>query len=257
MYGASVTTVSNGISDGCIQTKRPCRASHEAELVQLKRKWERIVNKGFDRVMNNTAASQTPPAAPGQVLDGIKEGVQGVGRLLAAGLGDFAAPPPVVEPRTHSTQQSTSSVTTNSSVSTRFSQSSMASSVAEDDFPLESPEEDLDRDSQVLIVDNAEPTPTVSPNPTMDFILGDEKRAKTLRRRSREAPPSVEAIPASNPEPRRNKIMSSNLVPASSIPGLGTFPSGSPSWVMGTVNKKWEELQKTETYVFDHCAFAA
>lgn len=204
---------------------------------------------------NAISIPQTPAAAPGQVLDGIKEGVQGVGRLLAAGLGDFTAPPPVVTSRTHSTQQSTSSVTTNSSTSTRFSQSSMASSVAEDDFPLESPEEQ--DDGQVLIVEDSGPTPTVSPNPVMKSVIMEDKPIKTLRRRSRDAPPSMEAMPASSRETSRTKPANMVMTPVPSIPGLGTFPSGSPSWVMGTVNKKWEELQKTETCVFDHRAVAA
>jgi len=34
------------------------------------------------------------------------------------------------------------------------------------------------------------------------------------------------------------------------MPGLGTLPSGTPLWVMGTVGKKWEELQRTDTYVY-------
>ncbi|PPQ83769.1 hypothetical protein CVT25_000118 [Psilocybe cyanescens] len=103
-------------------------AVHEAELLQLKRKWERIVNRGFERSQTLTstpsssalpvsasllstspssstglppnhpspssaAASSyftglTPAAnAPGAVvLEGIKGGVQGMSRLIAAGL---------------------------------------------------------------------------------------------------------------------------------------------------------------------------
>jgi len=219
-------------------------AAHEAELLALKQKWERIVNKGFDRVISNSSAPSHTPAVSS--LDGLKEGVQGVGRILAAGLSDFAAPPPAtsIPPRTHATQQSTSSVTTNSSVSTRFSQSSMASSVAEDDFPLESPEEE--EEHQVLIVDDNGPTPTVTSSPPIDIVVIEDKSAKTLRRRSREAPTAV--VPASNRESNRTKAAKMTMAPASSIPGLGTFPAGSPSWVMGTVNKKWEELQKTETF---------
>lgn len=229
------------------------RAAHEDELLELKRKWERIVNKGFDRVISNSnanAPSHTPAISS---LDGLKGGVQGVGRLLAAGLSDLAAPPPVAStpPRTHSTQQSTSSVATNSSASTRFSQSSMASSVAEDDFPLESPEEE--EEHQVLIVDDNGAAPTVTVSPAMEVVVMQDKSAKTLRRRSREAPPVV--VPASNRESNRTKAVKMNIAPASSIPGLGTFPAGSPSWVMGTVNKKWEELQKTETYVRSYTPF--
>ncbi|CAA7257294.1 unnamed protein product [Cyclocybe aegerita] len=87
-------------------------AAHEAELAQLKRKWERIVNRGFEKSQSPSSvvpsspsptptslnASATPPSTnqsyassngplPGAVvLEGIKESVQGVSRLIAAGL---------------------------------------------------------------------------------------------------------------------------------------------------------------------------
>ncbi|PPQ66002.1 hypothetical protein CVT26_010662 [Gymnopilus dilepis] len=100
-------------------------AVHEAELLQLKRKWERIVNRGFEKSLSpssppssynhphptsppsssiplsasllstspdstfsptspNTSSAQGAGAAV--VLEGIKEGVQGVSRFIAAGL---------------------------------------------------------------------------------------------------------------------------------------------------------------------------
>ncbi|KAF8804489.1 hypothetical protein BYT27DRAFT_7258962 [Phlegmacium glaucopus] len=84
-------------------------ATHEAELLQLKRKWERIVNRGFEKSSFSSFPSPSPPSsiAPasylypslttsaassssGVVLEGIKEGVQGMGRLITAGLGSIA-----------------------------------------------------------------------------------------------------------------------------------------------------------------------
>ncbi|KIM36655.1 hypothetical protein M413DRAFT_448998 [Hebeloma cylindrosporum] len=104
-------------------------ASHEAELLQLKRKWERIVNRGFEKALspsNSSAASANSPATTTSLpatttspssspssafhpysfssnsssspatagvdgmLEGIKGGVQGVSRLIAAGLGSIA-----------------------------------------------------------------------------------------------------------------------------------------------------------------------
>lgn len=67
-------------------------AIHEGELKDLKRKWERIVSRGMDRAYNSPSTSITSPSQPsatgnGAMLDGIKEGVQEVGRLLASGLG--------------------------------------------------------------------------------------------------------------------------------------------------------------------------
>jgi len=233
-------------------------AIHEAELMQLKRKWEKIVNKGFDRAVSVSGSSasllHTPGVPGGQVLGGIKEGVE---RLLAAGLGELVTAP-TIQPvgtnttKTHSTQQSTSSVATSSSASTRFSQSSMNSSVMEDDFPLESPEEE-EHEVQVLIVGDAEPTPTVSPNPAVKITdmtevssMEQKKSAKMCRRRSRDATSTIEGKFTAGPDNNRTaKITTSSL---SSIPNLGSLPPGSPSWVIGTVGKKWEELQRTETF---------
>ena len=68
-------------------------ASQEEELAQLKRKWEKIVNRGFDRVY--AANGITPPqSTPGPVLEGIKEGVQEVSRMLTSGLSDHGSAPP-------------------------------------------------------------------------------------------------------------------------------------------------------------------
>ncbi|KAF4616318.1 hypothetical protein D9613_008809 [Agrocybe pediades] len=98
-------------------------AVHEAELLELKRKWERIVNRGFGKSLSpgdaNThstspngslllASSPSPSSSqshttpnfplsgvlsptattPGAavVFEGIKEGIQGVSMLIAAGL---------------------------------------------------------------------------------------------------------------------------------------------------------------------------
>ena len=97
-------------------------ATHEAELLQrmypifiltnyyycnplVKRKWERIVNRGFEKTSSTSFPSPSiPSTAPsyihpspvtvnapsnsgGVVLEGIKEGVQGMGRFITAGLG--------------------------------------------------------------------------------------------------------------------------------------------------------------------------
>lgn len=138
-------------------------ATHEAELAQLKRKWERIVSRGMDRVSSistddNPSNPGVPsPSANAVVLEGIKEGV----RMLASGLGELSSSP-VASPssvpvqvlpgiasisrasigriRGHSSQQSTSSVSTTGTTSThstnmRLSQSS-ASSLAFDE-PLQ------------------------------------------------------------------------------------------------------------------------
>lgn len=239
-------------------------ASQEEELVQLKRKWEKIVNRGFDRVY---AANGITPLqnTSGPMLEGIKEGVQEVGRMITAGLNDHGSVPPhSAHPiqalsRTHSTRQSTSSITTSNSGSMRFSYSSANSSLVEDDFPSEPPEEGAvsGEKGQLRISESISQSPTRTPipeNPTAVGVsrtsLDEETRSKPLRRRSRDVPSEATGRVPSKLSQGRQREGKSPMLPTSSMPGLGTLPPGTPAWVLGTVGKKWEELQRTETYVY-------
>lgn len=151
----------------------------------MKRKWERIVHRRFERSNGINESSLPANTAAhlqgGVVLEGIREGVQGVSRFIAAGLGELAHSQPPLSTstpatkttalrRSHSAQPSSSSVSTcatNFSNGTRLSQSS-ASSLGED--PTH-PEEECERESvdgeteQILMVRDTGATPTMSPNP--------------------------------------------------------------------------------------------
>ena len=238
-------------------------ASQEAELVQLKRKWEKIVNRGFDRVYAANGIAP-PQSTSGPVLEGIKEGVQEVSRMIAVGLGEYGSGPPnstnpVSAPsRTHSTHQSTSSVTTSNSGSTRLSNSSANSSIVEDDFSLElsGEGEGWGKKDQPRISEDVSQSPTCTPiledSTAVDISevnLDEDKISKTLRRRSRDVPSEATGRVPSKLGQARQREGKPPMLPTSSMPGLGTLPSGTPSWVLGTVGKKWEELQRTETYV--------
>jgi len=240
-------------------------SSQEDELAQLKRKWEKIVNRGFDRVY--AANGITPPqSASGPVLEGIKESVQEVNRIIAAGLSDHGSAPPnstnpvPAPPRTHPTHRSTSSVTTNSSGSTRFSHSSANSSPVEDDPPEEPPEEGevSGKRDQVWVCEDVSQSPACTPileDSTAVEVsktsLDEDKISKTLRR-SHNVPSETAGRNPSKLGQGRQREGKSPMLPTSSMPGLGTLPSGTPSWVLGTVGKKWEELQQTEAYVYSH-----
>jgi len=241
-------------------------ASQEAELTQLKRKWEKIVNRGFDRVYAANGIAP-PQSTSGPVLEGIREGVQEVSRLIAVGLGEYGSPPPnstnpIPAPgRTHPTHQSTSSVATSSSGSTQLTHSSANSSLVEDDFPLELPEECevLGKKDRVPIFEEISRSPTSTPiledSTPVDVpktSLDEDRISKTLRRRSRDVPSETTGRFRSKLGQAQQREGRSPALPTSSMPGLGTLPSGTPSWVIGTVGKKWEELQRTETYVYSH-----
>jgi hypothetical protein len=229
------------------------------------------------------------------MLEGIREGVQGVSRFIAAGLaiGELSAPSPSPSPsplpatrpmrRTHSTAPSSnSSISTYTTKSTRFSQSS-ASSLGEE--PPHTPLEDDDT-AQVLMVHDTGATPTMSPNPA--FMHKQQQRQeharsarssfeapqdtstsnKIHRRKSRDIPtlgevfgssqvssPPRSASPSIDPsakleatKAKRASLNGSAFPPISSIPGLGSLTVGTTSppvssWV-GSVGKKWEELQR-------------
>ena len=180
-------------------------ALHEAELLQrelffflhspkftfymltlrftVKRKWERIVSRkyaGVDSALD--AGSQTSSS---NMLEGLKEGVQGVSRFIAAGLGDFSSsssqsPSPLPSQTRHSAQPSSSSASTSASTtsqnSTRFSQSSASSLGDEVVLPREG--------CQELIVQDTGATPTVSPNPA--FMHQQQQQRRQVREREKE-----------------------------------------------------------------------
>ncbi|KXN84475.1 hypothetical protein AN958_12450 [Leucoagaricus sp. SymC.cos] len=181
---------------------------HEAELAELKRKWQRIVNKGLERDLLSAPANGSIDVSS-VVFDGIKEGVQGMSRLFSAGFSSSNAVPssPVLsfhsskhKPRprsliykSHSAKESSSSVSTYTSRSgnttERYSQSSM-SSFGEDtstgfEETFRDGEEGEDSHSndqanvQVLMVRDTGATPTMSPNP--EFHQQKQKQKRRLR----------------------------------------------------------------------------
>jgi len=249
-------------------------ATHEAELKDLKRKWERIVSRGVDRAYTPASASVvSPPPSSAPMLEGIKEGVQEVGRLLAAGLdlssNASAAPdahmvsspansslsalsranlPLAMRRARHIAAQSVSSVSTSATsvsrgTTQRLSQSS-ASSIEEID---ESKPTEADEDV----------TQTAYQPPMDDVLVSpstDAHSAKLIRRRSRDAAKIPSPLSASSPS------VSSPEIPAKQNPLLTKQPSALPmatlaqpvsSWVGSvgsSVGKRWEDIQKTETF---------
>lgn len=252
-------------------------AIHEAELKDLKRKWERIVSRGMDRAYNTPSASSTSALSPstgnGVVLDGIKEGVQEVSRLLTSGLGPTptsatsevfpgvagvsrASMTPALKKAKHLNTQSVSSVSTaetsftsnSGSSGQRLSQSSASSLgfIEDEDTRHASFEEDETRKYTSLTDSPVMANVSISPS-------SEISSSKLLRRRSREVPKSplaplspVDDIPDKKKLPfSSSKRGSAGMAPAASIPGIGSL---SMFGSVGTsVGKKWEEIQRGET----------
>ena len=76
----------------CLELRSQLTA-HEAELAQLKRKWERIVNRGIDRACagSGSSVSPNPTAAVSSIIPTASAALKEGARLLAAGL-DLSAP---------------------------------------------------------------------------------------------------------------------------------------------------------------------
>ncbi|KAJ7853764.1 hypothetical protein B0H13DRAFT_2082523 [Mycena leptocephala] len=274
-------------------------AMHEAELLQLKRKWERIVSRGFTSPHNTSLASTStssgtssggtsllenspnPTSANGgAMLDGIHKGVQGVGRFIAAFSPTTPYSPSAASyfesakrGGTHSTSSSTSTMGTSTTKSMRLSQSSLASSLASSVEEPVTPDEE-DPDAQVLMVHDTGATPTMSPNPAFNARRQQLQRDHERRTGASGGDSSAEAeedfffasaqasaaMAMSTPPPTARPATMETSTPSArptagkrasggGIPGLTLVDSVAPvsAWV-GSVGKKWEELQRVPTF---------
>jgi len=194
-----------------------------------------------------------------------------VSRFLAAGLSMADHPTPASPSPTtrrsriaHSLTDSNSSVSTNTTTTTpksiRFSQSSF-SSIGEEEvtsLPRET------KEPQVLM---AQTKRQAGARETEVESSGwGEKGSKIHRRKSREIDEDAlqasvqrsiigEDDPTSEESSNRSKRASLNgtaFPPASSIPGLGSLASPVVSSWMGSVEKKWEELQRNPSFAKNH-----
>ncbi|KIK91942.1 hypothetical protein PAXRUDRAFT_148374, partial [Paxillus rubicundulus Ve08.2h10] len=255
-------------------------AVHERELAELKRKWERIVNRGFASGGGgcNPPSHVAPNAGLGGVaFDGLKEGV----RMIAAGLSDLSGViqdekgDPVVKPgyRTgaHAQRESDSSVSTSAGVASERLSTSSVSSIWDAEYSI-------DEGGQTKMVVTA---PSLSRARSINSSV--HKRGLQARSREYSAPTSAYVSPVSTPSSRLTSVdlgisvtstpnsasvqflssttsaarakpvvsistpsTASDLAPSSPTPGLTT---GGPvsSWV-GNMGKKFGDLQKGRTF---------
>lgn len=163
------------------------------------------MNKGLERDLHSAPINASDPSSA--VFEGIKEGVQGMSRLLAAGFSTSASTPasspslasssftasksrpPSLIRKSHSTKESSSSISTfttsrSGASNTRFSQSSMSSYEGPDGDVDEDPCDDRishgndDPNIQILMVRDTGATPTMSPNPEFHHQQTQQLRNK-------------------------------------------------------------------------------
>ncbi|KAN0086094.1 hypothetical protein V8E55_007228, partial [Tylopilus felleus] len=243
--------------------------AHERELAELKRKWARIVNRGYDPLQN-------PPLTVGiggAALDGLKEGV----RMIAAGFSDLGGVihelesagdnDSKIKPLTHTLRQNgnASNIRTKRTDSEHLSMSSASShqeSVHASDHVFDGGEEVTvtvaiapslarasslnsrkhKRASRVILKEPTPPTsasvspPTQSPKSAnlaagMSLILAP---SPTL------VPPMLSALSASAAPAPKSPVMGSTHGPVSTAGPIS-------SW-MDSMGKKLTELQKVQTF---------
>ncbi|KIJ63760.1 hypothetical protein HYDPIDRAFT_112705 [Hydnomerulius pinastri MD-312] len=232
-------------------------AVHEKELAELKRKWERIVNRGFASGANGGGHDPHPSNAPGLgnvALDGLKEGV----RMLAAGFSDLSVATPGVDQNdrpltqahstksvqrtaTHTQRESDSSVSVSTSMGTGSGRPSTSSisSIWEGESSVGGSAAD-DRSPSTKPSTN---TPSLSRAGSLNSNI--HKRASRTRSTERSGvPPSAYVSPASASSSRSTSIdlaVGGALTPASaaspaSAPVVLAPSSAPPASVSNTVS---------------------
>ncbi|KAF8589161.1 hypothetical protein K439DRAFT_473541 [Ramaria rubella] len=255
-------------------------AQHEADLLLLKRKWERIVSKGSP----STSRTDASTSVGIDMLDGIREGVQtGLGKMFAvlepSSGGPSASPPSTSLPSTstqpikfeHHSQRlmgdisvsssKRASISTASSSSTRDRSSlsdsrSSASSLFDELASLDRLASSIEGSSTTCLSSDINGEfPATRPSRAV-------KRNSTPIRNSTSVTqsPTEGTSETSNPDDdpsskrRRSRPSSINFSQfpspfSSSISPESLTPLGKPvgNWVPTGLNRKWEELKGNET----------
>ncbi|KAF4581348.1 hypothetical protein EYR40_002936 [Pleurotus pulmonarius] len=258
----------------CLELRSQLEA-HEAELLQLKRKWEIVVSRGLD-IPTPLSLDRIPPTphAPDKgsaiVLEGIKEGVQGVGRLI---LGQPVTTSAKSRARGDRHRTMTTPHLSQSSDISISSNTSSWSSVTTTSTKRTSVSSSGSAGADKEVVQDTGVTPIISPTPPFSPLLHqieapagttDIRREespltsssprinnKTLRRRSAGAglSPSLpsrldddHSVFSATYHPIEPMKLSKNpsLPPPASIPGLGTFSAGVGMDTTG-LGKRWED----------------
>ncbi|KZV84707.1 hypothetical protein EXIGLDRAFT_753671 [Exidia glandulosa HHB12029] len=218
----------------CLELRQQL-AQHEADLLALKRKWERIVSRGSAGA--STSSMPTPPSSNRDSMDflslsgGLKDGV---GRMLSGlALGDMF--PAQAQPSDATGSTSATQGTKADAQRSSLSGSSVSTTLSEAEH--EDEEEDRDnRDSIVTtpseeaLIDLASPTDDAIPPPPPAPSAPVEHRHATTPRPSR----MTVAIGHSN---------SPSLASPTPLP----LHSSALANIVPMVNRKWEELKGTET----------
>ncbi|KAI6006270.1 hypothetical protein F5J12DRAFT_905741 [Pisolithus orientalis] len=224
-------------------------AVHENELAELKRKWERIINRtlpmagsGYE---NLVSTSSTNAVLGSTALDGIKEGV----RRITLGLSDLGG-----GTNTESSQHIATHFQDGSSSSSAGALSGF--SICEAEVANGSTHVDAVRSSSTDAISTIRRSGSLHRRPARSLpkdpptpVQYLSSAAPVLRQTA--TSPSIPTNTTADKQSRRTTLAPA-LPPPSSVPGLGSLTMGASvgnpvsSW-MGSVGKKLGEIQGADT----------
>lgn len=203
----------------CLELRQQL-AQHEADLLALKRKWERIVSRG-SAAGASTSSMPTPTSSNRDSIDFLALGggfKDGVGRMFS-GLGDMF--PAQGQDSTSATQPAAKADARGS-----LSGSSVSTTLSEIEH-----EDEEEQDNRASIVT------TPSEELLVDFTSPTDK-----------TPPTAPHPPQLRPS-RMTVATGHSHSPSLSSPAPLPLHSSALANIVPMVNRKWEELKGTETYV--------
>ncbi|KIJ35283.1 hypothetical protein M422DRAFT_262449 [Sphaerobolus stellatus SS14] len=226
-------------------------AQHESDLIQLKRKWERIVSKGVPQSGRTDAAIAGLAAT--DVLEGIRGGVQsGFEKMLAVLEPPSRQPSPQPSPTTSSPSLSTPAKPEVLPIAPkRFSTSTVSSVSGHGRSSLNG-----SRSSAGSLFDDISSVGEHSIDTSVDED-GEDTSASSNTEKAEEPP--TQNSPLSSLEPHehsrsfkthKSRPMSMSLSQFSSLASpanLAPLTKQVANWVPPSFNKKWEELKGNET----------
>lgn len=265
-------------------------AQQEAELASLKRKWERIVSRAANNISVGSPSDTSPspnalhkplPTSSGaeavsEVVGAIRDGVTGLGRMLAMGGLNTPLTPSSrpessasistpVRPVTRSSSVHSSALESSSRTSSvsppgstastgRTSLSSVTSLASEDAEQGEiCSDASLPESIHALILETQSIPPSSASSPAKSQLNEPSIRSMKLRDRAMK----TLSLNISTPSSRRSSNLADRLTEKKVSARLASPPpsSSSSSWVPSSLNKRLEGLQKSEAYVVAHMLY--
>ncbi|KDQ10323.1 hypothetical protein BOTBODRAFT_58224 [Botryobasidium botryosum FD-172 SS1] len=205
-------------------------AQHEADLLTLKKKWERIVSRAGTTTTADVPTTPGSGLPRGEMVDALKEGVTGLGRMFS-GLSIDTLGSSSASPAPSGSKHKTSPPPQE----TVFSPTQQQQRQQHAPFQKKHAGSPLSRSSSLSsVVTSSSLRNSISSNTSMSTVasfLDDDECVS----------------PVASSEARGRQHQHHATLSTSSVNGSGQNGMSPTTWVPG-LNKKWEELQRTEVF---------